>query len=100
MSTEFKLVENVIDKSVLISLGINEDQIAISKSPVCKIGENVYPAKCYNFDTLEEFISTDMFNDLKHAGVFVIFEQNTIVDLGIEMSSDRKPPQYILRIFG
>src|SRR5574343_590937 len=100
MSTKIKLAENVIGKSMLISLGIDENQIAISKSPICKIGENVYTAKVYKFDTIEEFTSTNMFNDLKHAGVFIIYEQNTVVDIGVELSDDNIVPQYVLRIFG
>lgn len=100
MSTKIKLAEHVIDKSMLISLGVDESQIVVSKLPLCKIGENVYAAKVYKFNTIEEFTSTDMFNDLKHAGVFVIYEQNTMVDIGIELSDDSEVPQYILRIFG
>ncbi len=100
MPTEIKLAENVITKDVLISLGVDADQICVSKMPMCKIGSSVYRANMYKFESLDEFKDSDLFNDTLNAGVFVIYEQKTQVDLGIEFESDTQVPNHILRIFG
>ena len=100
MITEIKLAENAITKDVLISLGVNADQICVANMPICKIGSGVYPAKAYSFESLDEFKDSDLFNDTLNAGVFVIYEQKTKVDLGIEFKSETQVPNYILRIFG